>query len=1141
MRQAAVALLAVFFAGSVLQAQEFRGTISGRVLDAQDAVVPNARIVAVHVETGARYQTVTTAEGQYALPYLAPGQYNVSAQADGFKRHLNERVQVSTNERVALEIKLELGQLAETVTVTETAGLLQAATASIGQVINTQQIENMPLNGRSPLVLAQLAYGVVPNIDPKQSRPYDDSRQSNFTMGGAPSGKNEMLLDGAPDTGEAGRIAFSPPVDSVVEVKVESFQSDAAYGHTGGGTINMVTKSGTNAFHGVASDYNQVSRLAATPFFTNRAGQPKPVTRYNQWGTGVGGPVILPKLLNGRNRLFFYFAYEGIRTGLPLPTTLTVPTAAGKTGDLSGLLAAGANYQIYDPLTASREGSRTRRQPFPNNVVPANRISPIAKKLLDYYPLPNQAGRPDGRDNFLSNLVNDDRFHSETGRIDWNASDRHKLFFNFRENNRDLLNNDYFANIATGTRLNQYNWGSMLDHVYTLSPTMVLNSRFNWSRNGEVRGTKGDGFDFTALGLPASLAQQAPRIAFPAISLGSMSGIGAGQRLNNPFDSFQIFTSVTKIAGLHNVKWGADLRLVRFSSTNFGNSSGSYSFGNAWTNGPLDNSPAAPIGQDLTALLLGLPTGGSFDLNAGQTAQAGYYALFLQDDLRLRPDLTLNLGLRYERDTPTTERFDRSAKGFDFETPNPISAAAGAAYARSPIPEVPASQFRTPGGLLFASASQRSLYETGAHYFSPRFGFAWKPAVLGSRTVIRGGSGVFFYSLGKSGVDQTGFSQSTPIVPTLDGYLTPNATLANPYPGGLLQPTGSSLGLSTYLGRDVGSTLQDRQNPYSVRWNLNIQHELPGNMVVEIGYFGNHAVHLEGNRNLNYVPRQYLSTSPVRDQATIDALTALVSNPFATLIPGANLNGSTVQRQQLLLRFPEFTGVTQRLLPEGSSYFHSLQARYEKRFSHGVQLLANYFFGKLIERTDRLNASDPAPAKRIGVDDRPQRVVMSGSWDVPAGMGKAWLSGAGRLLDRVAGGWNVNAIYTWQPGRPLSWGNVIYYGGDLRVNPRGVDGAFDVTRFNRNSREQLDSNLRSFPAGFANLRSDGLNNFDLSVVKRIPVAEKIYLQFRCEFFNFLNHPVFEPPNTSPTNSSFSLINTQANLPRTTQMALRLVW
>ncbi len=1132
----------------VCEAQEFRGTISGRVVDVQEAVVPNVRINAICVETGARYQTISTAEGQYTLPYLAPGHYNITAEVGGFKRHVTEGVQVGTNERVALEIKLEVGQLVETVTVTEGAPLLQTTTASVGQVVSQQQVENMPLNGRSPLLLAQLAYGVTPTRAPKQTGPYDEGGNSNFVMGGSPRGKNELLLDGAPNTGRAEQIGFNPPLDSLVEVKVESFQSDAAYGHTGGGTVNMVTKNGTNTFHGVVYEYNQVSRLAASPFFTNRSGQPKPVTRYNQWGVSAGGPVMLPKIVNGHNTLFFHFVYEGIRTGKPTPTTLTVPTAAERSGDFSGLLSVGANYQIYDPLSAAKEGSRVRRQPFPNNVVPGERISPIARRLLEYYPLPNQPGRPDGRDNFLSNYVTDSRFHSEVGRIDWNMSDRQRVFFGFRNNNRNNRQENWFGNLATGNSTILSNLGSMLDYVCTLSPTMVLNTRLNWSRNGEVRRTTGDGFDFTTLRFPAALAQRSQRIAFPVISLSSMDGskggLGKGNRTNIPFDSFQIFATVTKIAGRHSLKWGTDLRLLRFSSANFANSSGTYSFGGAWTNGPLDNSPAAPIGQDLAALLLGLPSGGTFSLNASQAAQAGYYAVFLQDDLHVRPNLTLNLGVRYERDTPMTERFNRAVNGFDFETPNPISVATSGAYARNPIPEIAAGQFRTPGGLLFASPSQRDLYDTGAHHFSPRFGFAWKPRILGLRTVVRGGTGAFFYSLpviATIGVDQTGFSQTTPVVPTLDGYLTPNATLSNPFPQGLLEPTGSSLGLATFLGSGVGFTTRNRQNPYSIRWNFNLQRELPAGTVVEIGYFGNHAVHLEGDRVLSYVPRQYLSTSASRDQAVVDRLTAFVPNPFAGLIPGTGLNGATVQRQQLLVAFPQFTGVTQRSVPEGSSYLHALQARLEKRFSHGLQLLANYFYGKLIERTERLNASDPFLSKRIGEYDVSYRFVISGSWDVPIGKGKTWPLRSGALLDRVIGGWNVNFIYTWQPGPPLSLGNVIYYGGDLRIKPRALDGAFDVTRFNRNPREQLDTNIRTFPSRFSNVRSDGSNIVDLSVLKRIPVNERIYFQFRCESFNLLNHPLFEAPNTNPTNSNFGFINTQSNEPRTIQMALRLVW
>lgn len=1113
-------------ASGVLSAQEFRGVIAGRVLDPGGAVIVNARIAAIHTDTGAKSETRSGADGGYTLPFLTPGLYTLTAEAAGFRNLRRERVQVSTNNRLTVDIQLELGAVTDAVTVTAETPLLVTSTASLGQVINQRQVESLPMNGRSPLALAQLAFGVIPNSDLRQARPYDDSRQSDFSIGGAPSGRNELLLDGAPDPTASGTIAFSPPVDAVSEVKVELFQADAAYGHTGGGTVNMVTKGGSNIFHGSAYDFNQVSKLAATQFFTNAAGQRKAVTRYNQWGVTTGGPLWLPRIYDGRNKVLLYFAYEGIRTGLPLPTTLTVPTAAHRGGDFSNLLPLGANYQIFDPATGTREGARVRRQPFPGNVIPASRQNAIARRLLDFYGPPNLSGRNDGRDNFLANQITNDRFSSFLGRVDYNANDRHKLFVNFRTNDRLLLRDNYYGNAATGTALNQINWGSTLDHVWTATNTLVLNTRLSWTRNTEFRYTSGTGFDFASLGFPASLAASSQALAFPAINIAGYSGLGSGNRLNNPFDTFQIFSSATRVTGKHALKFGADLRLARFSSVNFANSAGNYTFGTNWTVGPLDNSPAGPFGQGLASMLLGLPTAGTFDVNAAQTTSAGYYALFLQDDFRVNARLTLNLGVRYERDLPTIERFNRTTKGFDFATPSPVAAAAQAAYTRNPIPELPAAQFRTVGGLLYSGPGNSKLYDTGG-YFSPRFGFAWSPG--GSKTVVRGGAGVFTFSLGRRGVDQVGYSQATPFVPTLDGFLTPAATFSNPFPTGLLPLTGSSLGLATNLGRAAGFTALEQINPYSIRWSLSAQREISKNTVVEAGYLGNRVVHLDINRAISFVPREFLSTSPVRDQATIDRLTGNVTNPFAGLLPGTNLNGTTVQRQQLLTQYPHFTGVTARSVPEGGSYYHSFQARIERRFSHGVQLLGNFIWAKLIESRSRLNDSDPGLEKRIGLEDRPRRVVLSGGWDLPFNQ------------NRLVRGWNLNGIFTLQRGRPLAWPETIYFGGDIGLDPRGVDVAFDVTRFNRNTRDQLASNIRTFPTAFSRLRADGENNVNASVVKNTAITERLNLQYRCEFFNLFNRPSFTAPNLNPVNSNFGTITGQENLSRSVQMALRLVW
>ncbi len=1116
-----------------LIAQEFRSTVYGRITDPQGGVVAAAQIVATQKETGAKTETVSGADGQFTLPFLAPGSYSVVAQVSGFKQFRREGMRVGTNERIALDIALEIGQTSESVTVSAESPLITTSSASVGQVITERQISNMPMNGRTPLVLAQLAFGVIPSNDPRFYRPFDDGGPSGFSMGGAPNRSNELLLDGAPDSSVGNGMGFSPPVDAVEEVKVESFQADAAYGHTGGGTVNMVTKAGTNSFHGTAYNFNQVSATAATLFFTNRAGQKKNPAIYNQWGLTAGGPVVIPKLINGKNRLFFFFAYEGISQKLPRATSTTTPTAAQRNGDFSQLLALNASHQLYDPSSGVREGARVRRTPFAGNIIPASRISPIGKNILTYYDAPNQPGRADGRDNFFVGAVGEfNTFDAEMGRMDFNVSSKHKLFFAFRHNDRLLNNGTTFSNNATGSFLAQLNWGATLDDVYTLTPTMVLNTRLNWLRNGERRGGFFTGFDPAQLGFPASLSAQSRQLHFPEINIGGYAGLGSnrGGGIVLPYDNYQIFSSVSKTSGLHTVKFGIDTRLQRRTNVNLGQSAGSYTFGTNWTRGPLDNSPPAPLGQELASLLLGLPTDGYWDMNATESSQNLYLALFFQDDFRLRPNLTLNLGLRFEKELPTTERYNRSINGFDF-SPSPIAAAATAAYARNPIPEIAPSAFRVTGGVTFATADRRSLFRTPSAAWGPRFGLAWTPAKLGSKTVLRGGAGMFYFPLNRAGtgIDQTGFSQRTPLVRTLDGELTPYATLANPFRDGIIQPVGSALGMATNLGQGVGYFSNDVKNGYSLRWNFDVQRQLPKNAVLEMGYVYNHGVGLEMNRQLNFIPGQYLSRTGVRDDATNNLLSANVANPFAGLLPGTALNGATVQRNQLLRPFPQFSGVTERTTPQGSSYFHMFQARVEKRFSHGVQLLANYLYSKLIERRSRLNDFDPLPEKRISSDDRPQRFVLSASWDLPLPKG------------RFFGGWTVNSIYTTQAGSPLGWGNVLYLGGDLNLNPRAIDGAFDVTRFNRVANQQLVANVRTFPSQFSTLRADGVNNIDLSVIKNTYIFEKVNLQFRCEFFNAFNHATFNPPALGPTATNFGTITSQANLARSTQMALRLVW
>jgi hypothetical protein len=1129
-----------------LQAQEFRSTLSGLVLDPQGAVIPNVKIQVVETSTGARAEAIAGSTGEYTIPFLAPGSYRLTAEAPGFKRYVQEGIQVGSNQRLTQNITLQIGQIADAVTVTADVTLLSTTSASVGQSITTNQVENMPMNGRTPLVLAQLAFGVTPNADPRFTRPFDNAGPSGFSMGGGQGQTNELLIDGSPDMTRNRRVAYNPPVDTVQEIKVEVFQSDAAYGNTSGGTVNVVMKGGTNEFHGTAYLFNQVSALKATPFFTNAAGQTKPVTRFNQYGITAGGPVLIPRLLNGKNKLFWFFAWEGIKQSEPEPTFSTVPTQAQRGGDFSGLLALGAAYQIYDPLTGVREGTRIRRQPFAGNRIEPSRISPIARNILSYIPLPNAPGAADGSNNYFNNAVRSDDFASYMGRLDYNWSDRHKIFGNFRTNDRLENRGNRFSNIVTGNFLTRINYGATVDDVYTFTPTLVLNTRANWTRFIEGNDRPHAGFDPTSLGLPTYIAGNATKLVFPRIDFGGLYtdfGDSAGDR--TPFDSFQLFSALTKIWNRHSFKFGADLRELRESSNSFGNSTGQFNFDRQWTRGPLDNAPNAPIGQDLAALLLGFPTGGHYDVNTARTQKANYYAFFFQDDWRVRQNLTLNLGVRYEYETGTTERFDRTLVGFDPNAQLSITNAARAAYAANPNPLLPASNFNPVGGVIFANSSRRNIYDTYPAAFSPRLGFAWTPGALGGKTVIRGGAGIFYSGIGTFGIQQPGFNQRTPLAADVNQFLSPVATLANPFPDGIRQPVGSAQGVNTFLGQNVTTVAMKVGQPRVWRWTFNIQRELARDVVVEAGYIGSRGSHLpEDTLDVNFFPREFLSTSPVRDNPNINRLTALTPNPFAGLLPGTGLNGTSIAIEQLLRQYPQFSGnggVRLEARTVGQSIFHMLQTRVEKRFSNGFNLLANFQWSKMIEQTGRLNIQDPFLHRRIAGEDRTLRFVASGSYALPFGRGKAFLSGAGPWTERLIGGWQINAIYNTQSGAPVGWGNVIYYGGDLKWNARGVNDAFDTTRFERNPSLQLDRNLRTFSQAFNTYRSDIINNLDVSIFKDILIVERVSFQLRAESFNATNRTSFNAPDVGPTSGNFGRITSAANLPRTIQLAGRLRW
>jgi hypothetical protein len=1146
--------------------QESRGTIAGVVTDAQGAVVPGAKITVVQVGTGSTVNIVSGAAGDYLVPRLLPGEYFITVQTAGFRGYKREGLQLSANQVVRVDVALEIGEATESVTVTADASLLTTATASIGQPITQSQLQDLPLFGRAALAVATLSMGVVGGPPLWLSRPFDSGNSVTYSIGGGLMSQNEVLIDGGPNMSQNRRTGYKPPMDSVQEVKVEVFQADAAYGDTSGGTLNVLTKAGANQLHGSLSWYNQTSNLAANNFFTTGSSTTKAVTLWNQWGVYASGPLMVPKVFHHKDRVFWSFAYEGVKHTIPQPFTLTVPTTAMKGGDFSALLKLGTNYTVYDPATAVAQGTRRLRLPFPGNIIPTSRFNQVAQNYLQYYPAPDQPGLADGENNYLAGTRRHDDYFTVMPRFDFNISDKHKFFWRYYNAQRTEYIRKYFDNIATGEIRPRNTEGSTFDDVYTFNGTTVLNVRGNWNRFWDAEYRQSDGLKMTTLGFPASLQAAAQLVAMPPIQFGDTTvPIGAtsasftvsepatgnpGSGFVVPFDTWQLFGTLTKVQGSHSLKYGAEARLARESSYNanlpFNGSSGypagNYVFGTGWTNGPLDNASAAPNGQDFASFLLGLPTSGEFDNYGGRRNQAYYIAGFVQDDWRVSRRLTLNLGLRYEKETPTTEQYNRTLVGFDQTTANAITVAAKAAYAANPTSLLPVSAFNPIGGPIYANGQNRDVYHTDGTGFSPRFGFAYTPAVTGDKTVIRGGFGIFYAPYNTTGVQQPGFTQVTPFVGTQDGYLTSYANLSNPFPAGLLAPVSGAagLGINTFLGQSLSFTNPHLELPYNLRWTMTLQQQLQQDLMLEVGYIGSHSMHLPENLDANYIPDSVLSTSPVRDQTTINALTANVANPFQGLLPGTTLNGSTIAVQQLLKPFPQLTGLTENLINAGYSYFESLDVQLHKRASHGLDFLSSFSLSKNMEAVSKLNPGDTQLSKKIASADRPYRFVLSGSYTLPFGKGKAAASSS-RLVNGLLGGWVVSSVFMWQGGAALSWGNVIYYGGALNYDAHAVNGAFDTTQFNRVSSQQLSSNLRTFPLAFSNLRADSIKNLDLSISKNIPLKERVRLEFTAQASNALNRPQFGGPSTSPTSASFGLMTSTSNAPRVIQTGLRLAW
>jgi hypothetical protein len=1162
---AVCAALAAGFAG----AQESRGSITGSVTDASGAIVPGAAVVATNQATNLAVTAKSDARGNYSLLYLPAGSYTVTVELTGFKK-IGRTVEVRVGDRMTLNLRLEPGSLTEQVEVVAGTPLLDMSSGSAGQVIDAKRIALLPLSDGNPFVLARLTPGAAYTGDLKFSRPFDNAGTASITADGA-TGGNEFTLDGMTNNAHGRRIAYVPPSDAVEEFKVETATYDAQQGHTAGATVSVSMKSGTNALHGTAYYFYRDEKLSANDLFLNRANKPRAPLSYNRWGGTLGGPVVTPGY-SGKDKTFFMVAYERLDDEFPEPGTWTVPTEAMRRGDFSGLLSQG--IVIYDPLTAvKRADGRIERKPFPGNIIPANRITPIAQNYMQYWPLPNQAADAQGRNNYVGPNPRSDDFWNLSTRIDHRFSARNRGFLRFSYNDRREARGNWTGEVGgirpIGNYLFRTNYNSIYDHVYTHSNTTVLNVKMGFSRFEEpnIRQHQGE-FDPKTLGFPPTTAAYFGDASyFPNFAVNQMDSLGQNMGDAQYTTVYSLQPTLTRMMGSHSVRLGYDGRLHKYNRYPTMHAAGLYNFDTNYTRGPVDNSPGY-YGQGFAAFLLGQPTGGQIDRNASLADQGFYHGIFIQDDWKLSRRFTLNIGLRYDYETGATERYNRNILTFDPNQTSPIGAPAQANYAKNPIPEVPVSQFKVQGGLSFLEDNNPRMWESDKNNIQPRVGFAFQ---VDDKSVVRGGWGIYtvpFFNYIDSAYNQAGFSQSTNVVPSLDNGLTFLANLANPFPSGVADPPGSSLGAATFLGRGLDPTIPAgvRKNEQHMRWSIGFQRELPGQWVFEATYVGNRGYDLptywaDGTSlrqwELNVVPRQYLSTSPTRDTATINFLTQQVPNPMAGLLPGTGINGATVARSQLLYAYPQYTSIrTERR--DGTSSYHSGQFRLEKRFTGSYSLLLGYTFSRYTYSQVYLNPTDAGPTEYRHTEDVPHRFLASFLWELPFGAKKKWnLGGVGNA---ILGGWSVNGIFNAQTGRPLEFGN-LYYSGDptkLKADYSNVDNTLDKTGFyfsdaavqtngvvdpakqRADQRIRLSSNVRYFPY-IPGVRRTGYYFLDMSAVKNIQIKERVTLQLRFEAINALNHPIFDVMERDPTSADFGKVTSQYNIPRNIQLAAKLIF
>ncbi len=1134
-RKTVILLLAtLLFGGLLLSQSSFTAAVRGVVTDSSGASVPGAKVTLTEAERNVPHYVTTDDSGRYVITALPPGSYTLSVEAAGFRKHTRSAFELTVQQQATFDITLDVGDVSTSVSVETAAPLLNTTIATLGQVIDNRYMLALPNIGRNALMGLNLTAGVVGangTLNPTNT---------NFVANGTRNSTSDVLVDGAivntteQNTG-ATDLKWAPSVDAVQEFKMQTNFFGAEYAQSGGAIVNMVTKSGTNEFHGTGYYFLRDSGLNANSWSANRAGSPIPYYHRNQLGGVIGGPIK-------KNKTFFFGTYEYTHSESPSSQTATFPTLDQRNGDFSKtFFSDGRLITIYNPFDTYKDANGvTKRNPFPGNVIPKAMIDPVALKAMAFYPLPNQDPNATTHvNNWFQQAIGASTTKPQFDiKADHSFTDRLRFTGRYSLNYNSSAPANLFGSVNNAlTAADPYN-GPSFTHTqsatgnatFVQNPTTIFTFTYGFIYSNFGRNPFVENFDETTLGLPKYMQDTATAHVFPMFSASGYSDVGTqGWWIMDRQEGVHQYSgSMTKIVGGHNIKTGAEFRHNFLDYAQPGYPSGHFTFGSQTTSQDL-NTGSSIQGNGFASMLLGWGSGSDFHIDPKAFSRAGYWGFFIQDDWKISRKLTLNLGLRYEFENPRTEVFDRYSY-WDLNAASPI--------------KVPGYDLK--GVMKFVGGDTRSPFDRDMNNFGPRLGFAY---ALDNKTSIRGGAGLF-YLLSRatvSGHTGAAFNTNAGVPWSLDSGATRNATLSNPYPQGILTPPGNSLGDMTFIGLGVGTITRRNRNPEMYSWNMSIQRETGWNSILEINYTGSRGVHL-------YSPYTSLSPLPLSvwygpNAMSRAQLQAAVPNPFYGIITdpkATNLNGKTIQQYRLLRNMPQYDGVSGSDPNAADSIYNGLQVKWEKRFSQSFTVLAHYTWSKMIDdasvtdgnltwlggSTSFQNPLDYRLERALSQHDVPHRFVATGDWQLPFGRGRLLGSNANRILDTVIGGWEVSGFFTLQSGFPLQ---VTQSGGTLwngtqRPNLIGdpatsgsiydrLSNYFNQASFSRPAPDTFGTAARTL-----SIRGPRVNTLDAALLKNFRITERQRGEFRFEASNVRNHPVFSDPPQSYGASNFGVIS-----------------